>query len=439
MSRLHVALPTLAADSGRHAVTETVWHAVTETVWHAVLDTVWHAVLEIVWHAVTRRSRGSAWEASGGFHAHPTLRVVRACVTQTRSLLGPSPKGRGEVSGTRSSRDGPLGRGPGVDCGLGPASSLPRPRASWQAGRPPVSSRCSPGRCVARRNQGRSHGAGQGRAALGRTRAAGRGRTVDAWCSFAAGRRECPQARRAMLRHKLPSSPPPQPWLADPKTPAWMARNVRLWYGRWLAQHRLFDEALEQLDGLSSGGRRRPRVAAVLPGVVYHRLLNRDAAMEALTRLLDADQGPRRYATVARLMEADLKDLKEDSLDHIARRMEDIERRLDLGRGGPKVRKIQDGVIQSLDKLIKELEEAQQQQEAAAAGENVQPTNPAKDSVPWGERGRRGNEAGRRTPERLGNLPPKQRDEASADRADFPATIVILLSRISASWRARGA
>lgn len=222
---------------------------------------------------------------------------------------------------------------------------------------------------------------------------------------------------------KPPSSPPPQPWLADPKTPAWMARNVRLWYGRWLAQQRLFDEALEQLDGLRPEDVVDPASLLFYQAIVYHRLLNRDAAMEALTRLLDgADQGPRRYATVARLMEADLKDLKEDSLDHIARRMEDIERRLDLGRGGPKVRKIQDGVIQSLDKLIKELEEAQQQQEAAAAGENIQPTNPAKDSVPMGGKGRGavtkrdvGHQSG------WGNLPPKQREEALQQIGrDFP-------------------
>ncbi len=46
--------------------------------------------------------------------------------------------------------------------------------------------------------------------------------------------------------------------------------------------------------------------------------------------------------------------------------MEDIRRRLDLGRAGPKVRKVEKGVIESLDKLIKKLEEEQQKQKAAA-------------------------------------------------------------------------
>ena len=35
-------------------------------------------------------------------------------------------------------------------------------------------------------------------------------------------------------------------------------------------------------------------------------------------------------------MQADLNALEEETLDHIARRMEDIERRLDLGRPAPR-------------------------------------------------------------------------------------------------------
>ena len=95
--------------------------------------------------------------------------------------------------------------------------------------------------------------------------------------------------------------------------------------------------------------------------LVADRLLNKKTGMEAIARLLEgADRGPRRYATIARLMEADLKDLKEDSLDHIARRMADVERRLDLGRAGSKVRGVEDGIIASLDKLIKQMEDQQQ-------------------------------------------------------------------------------
>ena len=80
---------------------------------------------------------------------------------------------------------------------------------------------------------------------------------------------------------------------------------------------------------------------------------------------------------VAQLMRADLQDLQEDTLDHIARRMDDIHRRLDLGRAGPKVRKQEDGVVKSLDKLIKKLEDQEKQRQQAAGAANLTPDKPA--------------------------------------------------------------
>jgi hypothetical protein len=121
-------------------------------------------------------------------------------------------------------------------------------------------------------------------------------------------------------------------------------------------------------------------------------------------------------------MEADLKDLKADTLDHIARRMEDIERRLNLGRAGPKVRSVEDGVIKSLDKLIEDLE-SQQQQQAGAGGGNLQPRSPAQDSVPMGGKGR-GEVAQKNVGRKSGwgNLPPREREEAMQQIGrQFPA------------------
>jgi hypothetical protein len=124
-------------------------------------------------------------------------------------------------------------------------------------------------------------------------------------------------------------------------------------------------------------------------------------------------------------MREDLTGLKEDSLDHIARRMEDIRRRLELGRAGQQVRGIEDGVIKSLDKLIDELEkkQQQQQQQASSSSGKMQPSTPAPDSQIMGGQGRGevtkkdiGDESG------WGNLPPKQREEAMQQIGrDFPA------------------
>ena len=120
--------------------------------------------------------------------------------------------------------------------------------------------------------------------------------------------------------------------------------------------------------------------------VVYHALLNKESGLKSIDVLLQgADATPRRYVALAQLMQDDLKGLEEDTLDHIARRMEDIRRRLDLGRAGPKVRKVEKGVIESLDKLIKKLEDEQQQESSSA--NSTRSTRPPTQAGPWEGKG----------------------------------------------------
>ena len=206
--------------------------------------------------------------------------------------------------------------------------------------------------------------------------------------------------------------PPSQPWLTDPQTPPLMACNLRLLYGRWLAQGSWFDESLEQLSDLRPGDVVDPASLLFYQAVVYHRLLDRESALKAIKGLLSREEAsPRRYAAVARLMQADFEGLRKDTLDHVARRMDDIHRRLGLGRAGQKVRSIEDGVIESLDKLIKKIED--QQQESSAAGSNVRSSSPAQDSRILGGKGP-GDVTKRDVGDGSGwgDLPPKQRQEA---------------------------
>ena len=126
-------------------------------------------------------------------------------------------------------------------------------------------------------------------------------------------------------------------------------------------------------------------------------------------------------------MREDLKSLEDDSLDHIARRMDDIRRRLDLGRAGEKVRKEEDGVIASLDKLIEEMEKQQQQQQ------QQQQKNAGGGRSPFASRCRTVASPEPRAPARsiartLGNtagwgdLPAKEREEALQQIGkDFPS------------------
>jgi hypothetical protein len=219
---------------------------------------------------------------------------------------------------------------------------------------------------------------------------------------------------------------PDQPWLGDPQTPPLVADNMRLFYGRWLVQEELFDEALLQLSGLGPDDVVAPACLLFYQGVVHHKLLDMEAGLEVIGQLLAAaEQSPQRYVDVAHLMQQDLLDLDEKSLDHIARRMDDIRRRLDLGRAGEKVRHIEDGVIASLDELIKELEEQQQQQQqrGSNSGDSIRSPSPLPDSRPVGGRGP-GNVADRNigAESGWGDLPPRQREEVLQQIGrEFPA------------------
>jgi hypothetical protein len=217
---------------------------------------------------------------------------------------------------------------------------------------------------------------------------------------------------------------PAQPWLAKGDAPRLFAANLRLLYARWLVHESLFDEAQEQLSGLTPTDVVAPASLLFYQSVVYHALLNRESGLKSIKELLEgAEASPRRYVALARLMQEDLKGLKDDTLDHIARRMDDIRRRLDLGRAGPKVRKEEDGVIQSLDKMIKKLEQQQQECQGGGNANNLRSDSPAPDSRIMGGKGP-GEVAKKNigSSNGWGDLPPKEREEAMQQIGrDFPS------------------
>jgi len=201
--------------------------------------------------------------------------------------------------------------------------------------------------------------------------------------------------------------------VGDQSLPPLVRDNLRLLYGRWLACERLYDEAGEQLEGLTVGDVVDPASLLFYQAVVHHRMLDQARGLAAIEKLLRGPTDtPRRYVSIAGLMQVDLENLEDESLDHIARRMQDIERRLDLGRAGEKTREVEDGVIASLDKLIDEMEK-QQQNSGGGGAAALQPSAPAEASRIMAGKGPGevdpkaiGSESG------WGDLPPKQREAA---------------------------
>ena len=228
----------------------------------------------------------------------------------------------------------------------------------------------------------------------------------------------------ALAAETTPRTLPPEDWLAAPDCPKFVSSNCRLYLGRWAVQQQLYDEALEQIDGLATDDVADPAGLLFYQTVVRQRLLQKKAAMESLSRLLQGgEQVPRRYLAVAELMRLDLEGLEDDSLDHIARRMDDIRRRLQFGRANQKVQDIERGVIESLDKLIEKAKNEQQQQAQAGTPQGSQPSQPAPDSRILPGRG-----PGEVTKKDIGDgsgwgdLPPKDREAALQQIGrEFPA------------------
>lgn len=205
-------------------------------------------------------------------------------------------------------------------------------------------------------------------------------------------------------------SPSEFAWLAEPDVQPLESANLRLLVGCWMVRQSFHDEALQQFAALRPEEVVDPASLLFHRAVAHHWLLHKEEGLEAIDGLLAGRQfGPRRYMALAQLMREDLAAVEEDTLDHIARRMRDIERRLDLGRTGPKVREIEDGVIKSLDKRIKELED----QQCQGGGDSIFSTKPADDSKLMGGKGpgeiNRKKATGKSG---WGNLPPKQREKA---------------------------
>ena len=122
----------------------------------------------------------------------------------------------------------------------------------------------------------------------------------------------------------------------------------------------LSPEALEALRVVKPEQVVDPSAYLFHRAVAEHALLLKKEAAESIVRLLDdAVDSPERYKMVAGLMLFDMMGWQDKDLGWIARKMDNIERRLELARGGPQTQKMQKEVVARLDELIKELENKQ--------------------------------------------------------------------------------
>lgn len=206
-------------------------------------------------------------------------------------------------------------------------------------------------------------------------------------------------------------------WLTS-DVPGWLQDTVRLACGRTFGQRKLYDEALEALSGLQIATVCDPATLLFYRAAAEHHLLKKDECLANLRLLLERESElPSRFATVAQLMTADIEPLTEDSLDEVARLMQDVHRRLDLGRAGTRVRDEEQKIVDKLDKLIEQIEEQMQQQKQQQQQQSGSPSpaqiKPMDASQIAGGSGP-GDVDNRDNGDRAGwgNLPPAQRQES---------------------------
>jgi hypothetical protein len=167
-------------------------------------------------------------------------------------------------------------------------------------------------------------------------------------------------AARLLAKARNPLSAPPTEvpaLLRDAKQPEFYRANLALAYARALSNRRVHEEALQTLALFNPEQVIDPAGYLFHRAVCEHALLLKKEAGTTVTRLLtQAIDSPERYKTVAALMLLDMQAWKDKDLGAVARKMGNIERRLELARGGPQTQKLQREVIARLDELIKELE-----------------------------------------------------------------------------------
>jgi len=150
--------------------------------------------------------------------------------------------------------------------------------------------------------------------------------------------------------------------LKDKKQDSFFRSNLALAFARNLTSARVYEEALEALDSVAPEAVVDPSAYFFHKAVAEHALIKKDKAQKTIIRLLDdVVDAPDRYKMLATIMFVDMSAWKKDEKDlgNIVKLMDNSERRLDLGRGGPITQDIQKKIVFRLDELIKE-KEAQQ-------------------------------------------------------------------------------
>jgi hypothetical protein len=243
-------------------------------------------------------------------------------------------------------------------------------------------------------------------------------------------------AAQLMAEARDPQAPAPiilPAVFKNEKTSAFYRANLGLIYARSLTNRRVYEEALDTLKLFSADKVVDPAAYLFHRAVCEHAMLRKPEASKTILRLLEegASISPDRYKTVATLMLLDMHTWKDKDLGDIARKMDNIERRLDIARGGPETQRQQREVLNRLDELIKKLENANKNKKKDG------PPGPPGDGPPGnGDQCPDGNKPGN-SPGNPNGLPPPSAPGTDINNATGTSTGVVdqaKFKKLVADW-----
>jgi hypothetical protein len=164
------------------------------------------------------------------------------------------------------------------------------------------------------------------------------------------------------------SAAPPAGVVFDGIREATIFRNqVQQFRARWMVQHRFYDEASPLLAELA------PEAVVDPAGLLFYRalcqsqLMQRSEAIESLSLLLNNTLDvPDRFRVIAEMLQEELANRKDDGLNQVKQLMQDVERRLDLGRAGEDTQQQEIAIIVALDQLLEEMENQKKKQQSSS-------------------------------------------------------------------------
>jgi hypothetical protein len=148
--------------------------------------------------------------------------------------------------------------------------------------------------------------------------------------------------------------------IKNAKKSAFYRGNLALAYAKALSNRRIHEEALDALRVVKPEQVVDPAAYFFIRAVAEHSLLLKNDAFRSIVGVVeDVADAPDRYKIVSLLMLYDMQSWREKDLGWVARKMDNVERRLELARGGPQTQKMQKEIVKRLDEIIKELENRQ--------------------------------------------------------------------------------